>query len=74
MLKTIKTEFHNEIDKLAQKSLIRKFEKQGIDHTLLSEAEFNSLVADEKAILEADSKKVGIGIGIGLAISLLTGI
>ena len=74
IIKQAKEEFTNEIDKLATKSIIKKLNKQGIDHNDLDEAEFNSLVADEKEILKSDSKKVGVGIGIGIALTLLTGI
>ena len=62
-----------EIEKIAYMNIIRKLKKQGIDHTQLSESDFNDLVAAEARILESDNKKVGVGIGIGLAISLLTG-
>lgn len=74
MFNDAKNELLEEIDKLAVRSIIKKLEKQGIDHHDLETDEFNALVADEKEILKADTKKVGVGIGIGIAISLLTGI
>ncbi len=69
-----KQSFNTEFEKLARANIIRKLEKQSIDHNDLNTAEFNELITDEINILESDSKKVGLGIGIGLAISLLTGI
>ena len=69
-----KESFNNEIYKLAKNNIIRKLEKQGIDHNDLLSSQFDELVADEIKILESDTKKVGMGIGIGIAISMLTGI
>ena len=69
-----KESFSREFEKLAKANIIRKLEKQGIDHNDLLPSDFNDLVADEIKILESDSKKVGMGIGIGIAITMLTGI
>ena len=69
-----KSTFNNEIEKIARANIIKKLQKQSIDHRQLDDAEFNALIEDEVTILESDTKKVGLGIGIGLAISLLTGI
>lgn len=69
-----KESFNTEFEKLARANIVRKLEKQGIDHNDLLSSDFNDLVADEIKILESDSKKVGMGIGVGLAISMLTGI
>jgi len=74
LYKQVKDEFISEIDKLATKNIIKKLQKQGIDHNDLNEDEFDGLVEDEKEILKSDSKKVGVGIAIGAAITLLTGI
>lgn len=74
IIKKAKTSFNTEFKKLAKANIIRKLEKQGIDHNDLLSSEFNELIDDEIKILESDSKKVGIGIGIGVAITMLTGI
>ncbi len=74
LIQTAKESFSHEITKLATANINRKLKKQGIDPDDLNTVEFGTLVTDEIAILESDSKKVGLGIGIGLAISLLTGI
>jgi len=69
-----KESFSTEFEKLAKTNIIRKLEKQGIDHNDLLSSEFNELVADEIKILESDTKKVGLGIGIGIVLTMLTGI
>ncbi len=69
-----KESFNTEFEKLAKANIIRKLEKQGIDHNDLLASEFNELVSDEIKILESDTKKVGLGIGIGIALTMLTGI
>ena len=74
VLNQAKEELLNELEKFARRNIINKLQKQGISYLDLNEDEFEALVADEKEILKADSKKVGMGIGIGIAISLLTGI
>ena len=74
MFNQAKEEFNKEIYDFARKSLIRKLQKQGVDHEQLDTDEFEGLIADEMEILKSDTKKVGTGIGIGIAISLLTGI
>ena len=69
-----KESFSTEFEKLAKTNIIRKLEKQGIDHNDLLSSEFNELVSDEIKILESDTKKVGLGIGIGIVLTMLTGI
>ena len=69
-----KESFNHEFQKIARANVIRKLEKQGIDHSELLSSEFDELLEDELEILESDSKKVGLGIGIGVAITMLTGI
>lgn len=74
MFTKVKENFESEVEKYAQKNIIAKLQKQGIDYMQLDESDFNDLVTDEKEILKSDSKKVGAGIGIGILISLVTGI
>ena len=74
LINQAKESFNTEFEKLAKANIIRKLEKQGIDHNDLLSSEFNELVTDEIKILESDSKKVGMGIGIGVAITILTGV
>ncbi len=74
ILNKAKISINYEIEKIAKTNIIRKLEKQGIDHNDLLSSEFNELVMDEIKILESDTKKVGSGIVIGIAISMLTGI
>ena len=74
MFNETKKNFEIEVNKFATKNIIKKLEEQGIDYQQLEDSAFNDLVADEIAILKADSKKVGMGIGIGILFSLVTGI
>jgi tripartite-type tricarboxylate transporter receptor subunit TctC len=74
LLNKVKSSFNDEIEKIATDNIVRKLEKQGLDPKELLSTEFDALVKDEIAILENDTKKVGMGIGIGIAISMLTGI
>jgi hypothetical protein len=68
-----KETFNSEIIKIAQKNIIAKLTKQGINHHDLLPSEFNRLIEDEIKILEHDSKRVGAGIAIGLIIAAMTG-
>ncbi len=68
-----KTSFNHEFEKIARNNIIRKLEKQGIDHNELTSSDLNGLIADEIKILEADTKKVGAGIGIGIVLSMFLG-
>ena len=74
ILNQAKTSFNHEFQKIARANVIRKLEKQGIDHNELLSSEFDELLESEIEILESDSKKVGTGIGIGLVLSMLIGI
>ena len=74
MFTKAKESFDDEIYKYAEKNIIEKLKKQGVDHEELDNFDFDDLVASEVDILKSDTKKVGIGIGIGLLISTLTGI
>ena len=74
MIKNMTKNFEIEVEKYAQKNIIKKLKEQGIDYQQLEDEAFNDLVADEVEILKADSKKVGTGVGIGILISLITGI
>ena len=74
LVNKVKSSFNDEIENIAKNNIVRKLEKQGLDPKELHTSEFDALVKDEIAILENDTKKVGMGIGIGLAISMLTGI
>ena len=74
MLNKAKETFNEELLTYATNNIIKKLNKQGLDHTLLVKSDFDALVLDEIEILKSDSKKVGAGIGIGILISLVTGI
>ena len=74
MFTKAKQTFLDEVEQHARKNIIKKLEKQGIDYKVLTDVDFDDLVASEIEILESDTKKVGVGIGIGLVISALTGI
>jgi len=74
MISKIKQSVTEEIREYATKNIIKKLQKQGVDYKILRDEEFEELVNDEIKILQADTKKIGLGIGIGLAISMLTGI
>jgi len=73
MISKIKQSVTEEIREYATKNIIKKLQKQGVDYKILRDEEFEELVNDEIKILQADTKKVGLGIGIGLAISMITG-
>ncbi len=72
-IKETKESFSREFHDLATKNIIRKLDKQGIDHSDLKLNEFDELVTVEKKLLESDGKKVGAGIGIGIVLSMLLG-
>ena len=74
LINKVKLNFNDEIKKIASDNIIGKLEKQGLNSKELHASEFDALVKDEIAILENDTKKVGISIGIGLLISMLMGI
>ena len=58
---------------MAENSLLKKLNKQGLQRADLSDEKYNELLSDEVEILKADGKKVGAGVGIGIVLSLITG-
>ena len=73
MLEAIQTELNQGVKKLAENSLIKKLNEQGISRSDLTNEIFEELLNLEIDIIKNDGKKVGAGIGIGLAISFLSG-
>ena len=73
MLDTIQTELNQGLRKMAESSLIKKLNEQGINRNDLANDKFEELLNLEIDIIKNDGKKVGAGIGIGLAISFLSG-
>ena len=73
MLEAIQTELNQGVRKLAENSLIKKLNEQGINKSDLTNEKFEELLNLEIDIIKNDGKKVGAGIGIGLAISFLSG-
>jgi hypothetical protein len=73
MLEAIQTELNQGVKKLAENSLIKKLNEQGINRSDLTNEKFEELLSLEIDIIKNDGKKVGAGIGIGLAISFLSG-
>lgn len=66
--------FRNETERIARANVQRKLREQGVNPEQLRPSDLDELVEDEKKILAADAKKVGIGIGVGIVITMLTGI
>ena len=73
MLDNLQKDFDSSVEKIAESSLIKKLNKQGISRNDISSSEFNELLKLEIEILKADGRKVGAGIAVGIGISLLTG-
>jgi hypothetical protein len=73
MLEAIQTELNQGVRKLAENSLLKKLNEQGISRSDLTNEKFEELLNLEIDIIKNDGKKVGAGIGIGLAISFLSG-
>ena len=73
VLTEAKINFKHEINKIAKRNLIHKFERQGINYHNLPSSEFNELLNDEIEIIKHDSKNMGKGIGIGFVLSMLIG-
>ena len=73
MLDTIQTELNQGVKKMAESSLIKKLNEQGIDRNDLTSDKFEELLLLEIEIIKNDGKKVGAGIAVGIGISLLTG-
>jgi len=66
-------EFDKSVRTMAENSLLKKLNKQGVQRVDLSDEKYNELLSDEVEILKADGKKVGAGVGIGIVLSLITG-
>ena len=73
MLDTIQTELNQGVKKMAESSLIKKLNEQGINRNDLTNDKFEELLLLEIEIIKNDGKKVGTGIAVGIGISLLTG-
>ena len=73
MLDSIQTELNQGIKKMAESSLIKKLNTQGINRNDLTNDKFEELLLLEIEIIKNDGKKVGAGIAVGIGISLLTG-
>ena len=58
---------------MAESSLIKKLNEQGINRNDLTSDKFEELLLLEIEIIKNDGKKVGAGIAVGIGISLLTG-
>ena len=66
-------EFDKSVRAMAESSLLKKLNKQGVTRSDIPDLKFEELLVDEIEILKADGKKVGAGIGIGIVFSLITG-
>ena len=73
MLDSIQTELNQGVKKMAESSLIKKLNEQGINRNDLTNDKFEELLLLEIEIIKNDGKKVGAGIAVGIGISLLTG-
>ncbi|MCT7535855.1 hypothetical protein N5T95_10040 [Aliarcobacter cryaerophilus] len=73
MLDAIQTELNQGVKKIAESSLIKKLNEQGINRSDLTNDKFEELLLLEIEIIKNDGKKVGTGIAVGIGISLLTG-
>ncbi len=73
MLESIQRELNQGVKKMAESSLIKKLNEQGINKDDLENDKFEELLLLETEIIKNDGKKVGTGIAVGIGISLLTG-
>ena len=73
MLNTMQTELNQGVRKMAENSLLKKLNEQGISRSDLTIDKFEELLSLEIEIIKNDGKKVGAGIAVGIGISLLTG-
>jgi len=73
MFNEAQKEFDKSVRTMAENSLLKKLNKQGLQRADLSDEKYNELLLDEVEILKADGKKVGAGVGIGIVLSLITG-
>ena len=70
MLDTIQTELNQGVKKMAESSLIKKLNEQGINRNDLTSDKFEELLLLEIEIIKNDGKKVGAGIAVGIGIRL----
>ncbi len=73
MLESIQRELNQGVKKMAESSLIKKLNEQGINKDDLENDKFEELLLLETEIIKNDGKKVGTGIAVGIGISILTG-
>lgn len=73
MLDILQSELNQSVRKMAENSLIKKLNDQGINRNDLASDKFDELLLLEIDIIKNDGKKVGAGIAVGIGISLLTG-
>jgi len=73
MLDTMQMELNQGVRKMAENSLLKKLNEQGISRSDLTNDKFEELLSLEVEIIKNDGKKVGVGIAVGIGISLLTG-
>ncbi len=73
MFDNLQNEFDTSVKKLAENSLIKKLNKQGISRSDISNEKFNELLKLEIDIIKSDGKKVGAGMAVGIGLSILTG-
>ena len=73
MFDAIQTELNQGVKKMAESSLIKQLNEQGINRNDLTNDKFEELLLLEIEIIKNDGKKVGAGIAVGIGISLLTG-
>ena len=73
MLEAIQRELNQGVKKMAESSLIKKLNEQGINKDDLENDKFEELLLLETEIIKNDGKKVGTGIAVGIGISILTG-
>ena len=69
----MQTELNQGVRKMAENSLLKKLNEQGISRSDLTIDKFEELLSLEIEIIKNDGKKVGAGIAVGIGISLLTG-
>lgn len=73
MLDSMQNELNQGVKKMAENSLIKKLNAQGINRSDLTDNKFEELLNLEMDIIKNDGKKVGAGIAVGIGITLLTG-
>lgn len=73
MLDAMQMELNQGVRKMAENSLLKKLNEQGISRSDLTIDKFEELLSLEVEIIKNDGKKVGAGIAVGIGISILTG-